>query len=176
MEFFLIVPLAYLYFRLDERGRPAALLAEPSFVPAAAAGLGIGMVLAGMAHLANPEFYAAILPAWLPQKAWLTWLSGWALVACGVAMMQPAARKVAQVAVFFLLAATLPHSVHFASLFEFSGIWSEFPWAWSRLVCHLGWLAWTLWCILPLDAAEEPAMLHAEPMFQWSPERSAWTA
>lgn len=158
MEYFLIVPLAYLYFRLDEKARPQAITQDPSFIPAAAAALGIGFVTTGMAHLAYADFYAAILPAWLPEKVWVSWLSGWLRLAAGVAMLQPAARRVAQVVIFFLLMALLPHSVQFASLFEFSGTYSEFPWAWSRLVCHLGWLAWTLWCIVPPESGErEPA-------------------
>jgi uncharacterized membrane protein len=158
MEYFLIVPLAYLYFRLDERARPQAITQDPSFIPAAAAALGIGFVMTGIAHLAYADFYAEILPAWLPAKVWVSWISGWVRLAAGVAMMQPAARRAAQVIIFFMLMAMLPHSVQFASLFEFSGF-SEFPWAWSRLVCHLGWLAWTLWCIVPLEGRErEPAV------------------
>ncbi|HZL90221.1 MAG TPA: hypothetical protein VFB96_17790 [Pirellulaceae bacterium] len=158
MEYFLIVPLAYLYFRVDERSRPPSVTQAPSFIPAAAAALGIGFVMTGIAHLSYAEFYAAILPAWLPGKVWVSWLSGWVRLAAGVAMMQPAARRVAQLVIFFLLMAMLPHSVQFASLFEFTGM-SDFPWAWSRLVCHLGWLAWTLWCIVPLESPErEPAL------------------
>jgi uncharacterized membrane protein len=153
MEYFLIVPLVYLYFRLDERTKPPTVTQNPSFIPAAAAALGIGFVMTGIAHLAYAEFYSAILPAWLPGKVWVSWLSGWVRLAAGVAMMQPAARRAAQLVIFFLLMAMLPHSVQFASLFEYTGM-SEFPWAWSRLVCHLGWLAWTLWCIVPLEGPQ----------------------
>ncbi len=176
MEYFLIVPLAYLYFRLDEQARPQAVTHEPSFVPAAAAALGVGFVTTGIAHLAYADFYAAILPAWLPEKEWVSWLSGWVRLAAGVAMIQPAARRFAQVAIFFLLMALLPHSVQFASLFDYSGSYSELPWAWSRLVCHLGWLGWTLWCIVPLDGEErEVSMADATRRFQHSPQRRAWT-
>jgi uncharacterized membrane protein len=176
MEYFLIVPLAYLYFRLDEKGRPAAITQDPSFVPAAAAALGVGFVMTGIAHLAYADFYSAILPSWIPEQQWVSWLSGWLRLAAGFAMLQPALRRMAQVTIFFMLMALLPHSVQFASLFELGGGYAEFPWAWSRLACHVGWLGWTLWCLVPLDVEQ-----HALPMsaagrrFQMSPERRAWT-
>lgn len=171
MEYFLVVPLAYLYFRLDERGKPLAVLRDPTFVPAAAAALGIGFVMTGMAHLGYPDFYSATLPAWIPETVWVSWGSGWLLLAAGAAMLQPAARRIAQWGILLLLTALLPQSLEFASLFEFGGVWSEFPWAWSRLVCHVGWLGWTMWCILPPDA-EEPApilapQVHSRPAAAW---------
>ena len=176
MEYFLIVPLAYLYFRSDEKNRPSAITGDPSFVPAAAAALGVGLVMSGIAHLGYPDFYAAILPSWLPEKEWVSWSTGWLRLAAGFAMLQPAARRAAEVVVFFGLMALLPHSVQFASLFEFTGSYGDFPWAWSRLVCHVGWLGWTLWCLVPLDVeAQEVPMSSAGRRFQMSPERRAWT-
>ena len=176
MEYFLVVPLAYLYFRLDEKNRPAAVTAEASFVPAAAAALGVGFVMTGVAHVAYPDFYSAILPAWLPEREWVSWLSGWLRLAAGFAMMQPVLRRAAQVIIFFMLMALLPHSVQFASLFEYPVHYGEFPWAWSRLVCHLAWLGWTLWCIVPLDVEpQEVPMSAAGRRYQMSPERRAWT-
>ena len=176
MEYFLIVPLAYLFFRYDEKNRSPQVIGDPSFVPAAAAALGVGFVMSGIAHVTYPAFYSAILPSWLPQTEWVSWMSGWLRLAAGFAMLQPAARRIAQVVIFFMLMALLPHSVQFANQFELAGTYGEFPWAWSRLVCHMGWLGWTLWCVVPLDVeASQVPMSAAGRRYQMSPERRAWT-
>ena len=75
--------------------------------------LGIFILLAGITHFVNPDFFDAIVPPWLPpsQRFW-TNVSGIAEVLIGSAILLPKYRRVGALAAFALFVAVYPANLY----------------------------------------------------------------
>lgn len=51
--------------------------------------IGISMIVFGVDHLLIPETIAKLIPAWMPQRVFLAWFTGIALIAAGVCIAIP---------------------------------------------------------------------------------------
>ncbi len=72
-------------------------------------------VLAGFNHLANPEFYLAIIPPQLPSPEWLNLVSGLAEIVLGVYLLEPRTRVFAAWGIIALLVAVFPANLYAAA-------------------------------------------------------------
>lgn len=110
--------------------------------------LAVFFVLAGAGHFVNPDFYLAMMPAWLPAHAELVWISGLAEAALGIAVLVPALRRSAGWGLIALLVAVFPANANMALHAE------RFPnipmWAlWVRLPFQALFIAWAWWATRP---------------------------
>lgn len=71
-------------------------------------------VYAGFNHLANPEFYLAIIPPELPNPEWLNLVSGLAEIVLGVFLLEPRTRVYAAWGTIALLVAVFPANLYAA--------------------------------------------------------------
>jgi len=75
--------------------------------------IGIFVLLAGITHFANPNFFDAIVPPWLPpsERFW-TYISGLAEIAIGCAVLSPKYRRLGGWAAFALFIAVYPANIY----------------------------------------------------------------
>ena len=75
--------------------------------------LGVFMLLAGITHFVNPDFFDAIVPPWLPpsERFW-TYISGLAEIAVGIAVLVPKYRRIGGWAAFALFIAVYPANLY----------------------------------------------------------------
>ena len=75
--------------------------------------LGVFVLLAGITHFANPDFFDAIVPPWLPpsERFW-TYISGLAEIAVGIAVLIPEYRRIGGWAAFVLFVAVYPANLY----------------------------------------------------------------
>ena len=71
-------------------------------------------VFAGVTHFTNPEFFIAIVPAWLPNAPLLVAVSGVAEIAGGIGVLIPRTRRLAGWGLIALLVAVYPANVDMA--------------------------------------------------------------
>jgi uncharacterized membrane protein len=112
-------------------------------------GLAAFFIGAGVNHFANPEFYVAIMPPYLPAHLELVYLSGALEILGGVGVLVPALRSLAGWGLVALLVAVYPANVHMALHPEqFS---AQLPaWAiYARLPFQFVFLAWAIWATRP---------------------------
>ena len=108
-------------------------------------------VFAGIGHFARTEFYLPMMPGYLPAPLALVYLSGFAEIALGVAVLVPRLRRLAAWGLIALLIAIFPANVHIAlhdvPLFGASeglGVWN-----WVRLPVQAVLIAWAYWYTRP---------------------------
>ena len=138
----------------------AALLALRGRAPRIAArwGLGIAMVVAGVAHLANPTPFEQHLPEWVPAAGALVAATGIIEIALGIGLaVVRSRRRLVGMATAAYLAAVFPANVYVAV----AGIDVDgqpgglYPWL--RLPFQALFIAWALWSTAePSAPAEEP--------------------
>ena len=108
-------------------------------------------IFAGYNHLANPEFYLAIMPPNLPEPELLNVLSGLAEIVLGVFLLEPRTRALAAWGTIALLVAVFPANVYAAT----ANIGPEGPGSgagmanWIRLPFQIVFIAWAWWYTLP---------------------------
>lgn len=112
-------------------------------------------VVAGVNHVANPDFYLRIMPPYLPAHRELVLLSGLFEVLGGLAVLLPAVRALAGWGLMLLLLAVFPANVHMALHPE------QFPSVpafalYVRLPLQIVFIAWTYWATRPEAAAGAP--------------------
>jgi uncharacterized membrane protein len=75
--------------------------------------LGVFVLLAGITHFANPDFFDAIVPPWLPpsERFW-TYISGLAEIAIGTAVLTPKYRRLGGWAALVLFVAVYPANLY----------------------------------------------------------------
>jgi uncharacterized membrane protein len=113
--------------------------------------LAIFFVVAGVNHFLNPDFYVAIMPAYLPWHLELVWISGVFEILGGVGVLFPQPlRRVAGWGLVALLVAVFPANLNVAlNDVAVPGLPSSPLLAWIRLPFQLVFIAWTLWCTSP---------------------------
>ena len=113
-------------------------------------------VFSGYNHLANPEFYLAIMPPNLPEPGLLNVLSGLAEIVLGVFLLDPRTRALAAWGTIALLVAVFPANVYAAT----ANVGAGGPGTgagvgnWIRLPFQIVFIAWAWWYTLPETADE----------------------
>ena len=108
-------------------------------------------IFAGYNHLANPEFYLAIMPPNLPEPELLNVISGLAEIVLGVFLLDPRTRALAAWGTIALLVAVFPANVYAAT----ANIGPDGPGSgagtanWIRLPFQIVFIAWAWWYTLP---------------------------
>jgi uncharacterized membrane protein len=110
--------------------------------------LAVFFVVAGVNHFLNPDFYVAIMPAYLPWHLELVWISGVFEILGGIGVLFPQPlRRVAAWGLVALLVAVFPANLNVAmNDVAVPGLPSSPLLAWIRLPFQLVFIAWTLWC------------------------------
>jgi uncharacterized membrane protein len=72
------------------------------------------LIVAGVTHFTNRDFFTAIVPPYLPWPELLVYVSGVAEIAIGVMLMVPATSRIAGWAAIALLIAVFPANIHMA--------------------------------------------------------------
>lgn len=72
------------------------------------------VILAGLNHFINPEFYLRIIPPALPAPELLNWLSGAAEIAGGLGTLHPRTRRPAGWLLIATLLAIFPANIYMA--------------------------------------------------------------
>jgi uncharacterized membrane protein len=107
-------------------------------------------VAAGVNHFLSPDFYAAIMPPYLPWHRELVALSGVCELLGGVAVLIPALRSLAGWGLVALLLAVFPANVHMAvhpETYVEAGV--PLLGLYARLPLQLVFLAWAWWATRP---------------------------
>lgn len=73
--------------------------------------LGLIFVVAGILHFLATDFYAAIVPPWLPAPELLVWISGLAEIAGGIGILTRKFRAAAAWGLIALLFAVFPANI-----------------------------------------------------------------
>jgi uncharacterized membrane protein len=114
------------------------------------------MVTVGVLHFTNPEPFVRIVPAFLPAKLELVWLSGAAEILLGVGLLPSLTRRWASLGLVALLVAVFPANINMA-LNEIQlnpddplPVWAM----WARLPFQLVFIATALF--VGRDAADPP--------------------
>jgi uncharacterized membrane protein len=110
--------------------------------------LAIFFVFAGVNHFANPDFYVAIMPPYLPAHLELVYLSGVFEVIGGLAALAPATRALAGWGLVLLLMAVYPANIHMAmhpEQFPDVPVWGLY----ARLPLQIVFVAWAWWATRP---------------------------
>jgi uncharacterized membrane protein len=106
--------------------------------------LGIGMVLAGVNHFINPDFYLKIMPPYLPWHLFLIYLSGVIEIALGTLLLVPKFQRPAGWGIILLLIAVFPANIHMAMN---TGLYPDINPAmiYFRLPLQFVAMAWAYW-------------------------------
>jgi uncharacterized membrane protein len=88
---------------------------HPKLVSGLRGVLGVAMVVAGAAHFVFPEYYVAIMPAYLPWHLALVLVSGVFEILLGVAVFVPKLRPVAGWGLVALFVAVWPANIWMAT-------------------------------------------------------------
>ncbi len=113
-------------------------------------------IFGGYNHLANPEFYLAIMPPNLPEPELLNVVSGLAEIVLGVFLLDPRTRSLAAWGIIALLVAVFPANVYVATAnVGADGAGTGVGVAnWIRLPFQIVFIAWAWWYTGP-EAADE---------------------
>jgi len=115
---------------------------------------------AGFSHLANPQFFLAIMPPDLPEPELLNVVSGLAEIVLGVFLLEPRTRVYAAWGIIALLIAVFPANLHVAihnvdPATGEAGAGAGFA-NWVRLPFQAVLIVWAWWYTRP-DAAPDAA-------------------
>lgn len=106
--------------------------------------LALFFVLAGLNHFRNPDFYAKIMPPYLPWHLFLVYLSGFFEIALGVLLLIPRQGHIAAWGLIALLVAVFPANIHMAVNAELYPAISP-AMLWVRLPLQGVLIAWAYW-------------------------------
>lgn len=109
--------------------------------------MAIFYILAGVMHFARPDYYRPMMPPYLPWHDFLIYLSGFAELGLGIAVLIPSIRPLAAWGIILLLVAIFPANLHIAlhnvpvfGAAEGAGIGN-----WIRLPFQAVLIAWAWW-------------------------------
>jgi len=113
-------------------------------------GLGLLMVVAGLAHFTNPALYEALMPPWLPMHTELVYLSGAIEAGLGLLLLWPRTTRLAAWGLVACLIAIFPANLHHALSGGLDdpalpGFFANKTVAWIRLPFQLVFVAWAYW-------------------------------
>jgi uncharacterized membrane protein len=74
--------------------------------------LAVFMIAAGTMHFVKPDFYARIVPAYLPWRLELAYISGVCEIALGVLLLVPRFSRLAAWGIIVLLIAVFPANIY----------------------------------------------------------------
>jgi len=75
--------------------------------------LGVFILLAGVMHFANPDFFNDIVPPWLPpNESFWTYASGVAEIVIGLMMLRPSTRRRGAIAAIWLFVCVYPANLY----------------------------------------------------------------
>lgn len=86
--------------------------------------LALFMIVGGINHFLNPEFYQRMMPPYIPAPEFMVALSGVIEVALGIALLIPRTRVLAAWGIVALLIAVFPANIH---MFMNQNQWPEVP-------------------------------------------------
>lgn len=102
------------------------------------------MTIAGILHFIGADYYATIVPDWLPAPLLLVYVSGVAEIAGGIGLLIPATRRLAAWGLIALFVAVFPANIHMA-VHHINPFGGEPPSAivlWGRLPLQLVLIWW----------------------------------
>jgi len=110
-------------------------------------GMAAFYVVAGLMHLARPDYYLPMMPPYLPWHSELILLSGLAEAGLGIAVLIPALRARAAWGIILLLIAVFPANLHIAmhNVPVFGAAQGAGIWNWVRLPLQLVLILWAWW-------------------------------
>jgi len=100
-------------------------------------------VVAGVNHFINPQFYAKLMPAFLPAPMTLIYLSGVAEIVLGVGLLVPLIRPYAAWGIIAMLVVFMLIHVPMAVYPEHFGV--SWQLAWARIPIQFVLIAWAYW-------------------------------
>lgn len=106
--------------------------------------IGVIFILAGINHFLRPQFYAAIMPPYLPQPRFLVWLSGVAEVIGGLLALFGRTRRLARWSLVTTLVGVFPANLHMALHPEQYAMLPSWL-LWLRLPLQGGLIWWVWW-------------------------------
>ena len=108
---------------------------------------------AGSYHFIDPEFYAGLIPDYLPYHSFINYLSGFFEIILAIGVAIPKTRLLAVKGIIVLLMLFIPSHVYF--IYVGSCVESAFcvaPWiAWVRLLIVHPLLMWWAWAVRKLN-------------------------
>ena len=106
--------------------------------------LGIFVLLAGIAHFANPDFFNDIVPPWLPPgESFWTYLSGVAEIIIGVTMLRSSTRRRGALAAVWLFVCVYPANLYMTWDWRDRPASEQFV-SWARLPLQFALIWWAL--------------------------------
>ncbi|MFM7093501.1 MAG: hypothetical protein ACKOYL_02940 [Actinomycetota bacterium] len=117
--------------------------------------LGAFVLLAGVMHFANPDFFNDIVPPWLPpSESFWTYVSGVAEIIIGILMLRPSTRRRGAIAAIWLFIAVYPANLYMTWDWR-DRVMSEQVVSWMRLPLQFV-LIWWAWQIAEKSRKETP--------------------
>jgi uncharacterized membrane protein len=107
-------------------------------------------VFAGVTHFTRPEFFVAIVPAWLPDPPMVVAVSGVFEILGGLGVLLPQTRRLAGWGLIALLVAVYPANVEMALRPEkWLAQGMTMAQLWGRLPFQFLFIAWAWWATKP---------------------------
>jgi uncharacterized membrane protein len=110
----------------------------------------LAMVSVGVMHFTQAEWFAQIVPPFLPAPVWLVWISGVFEILGGIGVLVPRVRALAGWGLVLLYLAVFPANIYMAvAPVAVNGVVPERWLVWARLPLQpvFMWVAW--WCTRP---------------------------
>ena len=113
--------------------------------------LATGMVAIGVSHISTPQPFVDIVPAFLPYRLGLVYISGAAEIAGGVGLLVPATRRQAAWGLVALYVAVFPANINMAvnSITPSGSEPIPTEALWLRLPLQFVFITWAWWYTRP---------------------------
>jgi uncharacterized membrane protein len=147
VSFFFLMLVIFATLHLPFLGNAAFLSGRKD---KAAVAMGAAFAITGAMHFSNPARFLPMMPAWLPWRLELIYLSGAFEILGGSGLAVRRTRRAAALGLTGLLLAIFPANIHVAlSGGSVEGLASAGWYYWVRLPFQFAYIAWALWCSGP---------------------------